>query len=105
MKGQWIGTIKVNAECKIILNVDDLGQKYGGCAFVTPDDTSMPATSSYFVTPDKKTENNFAAYIFPIDPRTGLADSWDNIKGQYPLIFLFLKKQIFLLILTRMNFI
>lgn len=83
MKGQWIGRIKAEIEGQIILNVDDLGTKYGGVAFVSPDNKEIPATAGFFQTQDKKNETNFTAYTMPIDPRTGLPSVWDDIKELY----------------------
>jgi hypothetical protein len=48
VKGQWIGRIKGDSEGQVILNIDDLGSKYGGVAFVIPDNTNMPATAGFF---------------------------------------------------------
>jgi hypothetical protein len=84
VKGQWIGKIQSDGECTIILNIDDLGSKYAGVAFVTPDDTKLPAIAGFFQTPDKKRENIITAHIMPIDPRTSITTIWDEIKQLYP---------------------
>ena len=84
MKGQWIGRVKGELKGQIILNIDDLGQNYGGVAFVLPDNKEMPSSAGFFQTKDKQPENNFKAYTMPIDPRTGLPSIWNDIKNLYP---------------------
>ncbi len=62
MKGQWIGRYTGDVEGQIIINIDDLGKKFGGVAFLLPDDSKMPSTAAYFQTENKSSENIVKAY-------------------------------------------
>ncbi|MCX5804694.1 MAG: FRG domain-containing protein [Proteobacteria bacterium] len=84
MKGQWIGRIGGDIEGHIIANIDDLGERYGGVAFVLPDNKALPSSAGFFETPDKETDTSFKAFTAPIDPRTGLTTAWTEIQSLYP---------------------
>ena len=73
-----------DVEGQIILNVDDLGERYGGLAFVLPDNKVLPSSAGAFVTRDKKADTSFKASTVPIDPRTGLTTAWTQIQSLYP---------------------
>lgn len=89
MKGQWIGQIGIeniaeNVEGMIIANIDDLGNKYGGSAFVLPSNPALPSSAGFFTTTDKKTYALVRVYTSPINPNTGLITTWPEIKDLYP---------------------
>ena len=86
MKGQWIGRTGGDVEGQIIVNIDDLGERYGGLAFVLPDDKNLPSSAGSFMTPNKEVDTSFKAHTLPIDPRTGLTTDWAQIQSLYPAI-------------------
>lgn len=84
MKGQWIGNTTGDQVGLIIANVDDRGDHFSGVAFTFPDDKSFPPSSISFDTKDKKPDFNFIASTAPIDPKTGLSCTWQDIQQLYP---------------------
>ena len=84
MKGQWIGRIRGDIEGQIIANIDDLVERYGGVAFVLPDNKALPSSAGFFETPDKKANTPFKAFTLPIHPQTGLTAPWTEIRNLYP---------------------
>lgn len=84
MKGQWIGRTTGDQVGQIIVNVDDVGNRFSGSAFTLPDDTKFPSSVSDFVTTDKSPDFRFTASTIPIDPRTGLPCRWQDVQQLYP---------------------
>ena len=71
---------------KIIVNIDDLGDRYQGSAYLHPDDGSLPSSAALFTTANK--ENPFRVRtdaLSPLDVRTGAAfETRDKFQEQYP---------------------
>ena len=86
MKGQWIGKTKGDSEGKIIINIDDLGEYYGGVSYFFPDNNKLPASAALFKTKDKKAKSEFEAETRPINPKTGFPCQWEDIEKLYPSI-------------------
>ena len=84
MKGQWIGRFTGDREGRIIVNIDDLGKKFCGVAFIRQQDNKIPSSAGFFETEDKSAKNTVQATTLPIDPRSGQPCAWENIKNSYP---------------------
>lgn len=84
MKGQWIGRTTGDQVGQIIINADDRGDHFSGSAFTIPDDRHFPRAVSFFVTKDRNQDFKFTAPVSPIDHRSGLPTSWEDVKHLYP---------------------
>ena len=84
MKGQWIGKATGGNSGVIIINIDDRGIYYSGVGYFLSDRKDMPSATAYFRTENKNNESTFKINLQPIDPNTGFADSWENVKKNYP---------------------
>ncbi len=84
MKGQWIGRTDGDVKGTIIVNIDDLGNKFGSVASLLPDKKELPALAGYFETPDKKSYATCKAMIMAVDPRTGLPTPWEKVQSLFP---------------------
>jgi hypothetical protein len=84
MQGQWIGKFTGDSEGSIVVNVDELRRTFRGVAYVTDADPTRPHAVAGFETNDKAGAQKFRAFLAPVNPRTGVADAWDNIKQFYP---------------------
>lgn len=49
-----------------------------------PDNKQLPSSVGHFTTADKRAKSSCTAFTTPIDPRTGQAAVWENIKQLYP---------------------
>ncbi len=85
MNGQWIGKYSGTSEGMIIVNVDDRGAYYEGAAFLHEANQTIPGAAATFKTPNKnRAFQVHTNIILPIDPRTGLVATPDNIKSLNP---------------------
>jgi hypothetical protein len=85
MRGQWIGHYTGSSEGKIVVNADERPSQYTGVAYLIENNRSLPGTAAFFRTKDKNTPFEFRTdFILPINPVTGLTDSWDKVKDHYP---------------------
>src|SRR5437016_11186449 len=85
MNGQWIGRYTGASEGMIIVNVDDRGAFYQEVAYLHDGNPALPGIAALFKTPNE--ERHFQVrtdVIIAINPQTGLADLWDNVKQRYP---------------------
>jgi len=85
MNGQWLGNYTGSSSGTIIVNIDEHPSNYQGVVYLQESDTTIASTSALFSTKDKNRSFQFrTGLIFPINPHSGLADSWENVKGYYP---------------------
>jgi hypothetical protein len=66
-----------------MINVDEVDDHFEGVAYLSPSTTAIPASVAYLSTPNKDEDQTATAYIYPIDPRTGFQNKWEDIKGLY----------------------
>lgn len=83
MRGQWLGSYSGAAVGKVMINIDEVDDHFEGVAYLNPSTTNIPASVAYLSTPNKGTDQDATAYIFPIDPRTGFQGKWEEIKALY----------------------
>jgi len=85
MRGQWIGSYTGTSSGSIVVNIDELTDRYQGWAYLNENNQKFPSTAVFF-----KTESKKAAFqlrtptILPIDPRSGTVAPWENVKQRYP---------------------
>ena len=85
MKGQWIGRYTGYSEGTIIVNVDERSSYYQGVAYLNEDNKDLPNTAAFFKSKTKNRDFQFRTdFILPINPFSGIVDSWEKIKQHYP---------------------
>jgi hypothetical protein len=84
MKGQWIGKYSGTTEGDLILNIDEMEDNFKGMAFARPANKALPRSVSLIETKDKNRNFSFSAFIFPIDPRSGVAADWREVGTLFP---------------------
>jgi hypothetical protein len=56
LRGQGLGRYEGSTGGEIVLNVDELDDKYLGVAYLLPDDKTLPRVAAGFATPNKNSE-------------------------------------------------
>jgi hypothetical protein len=85
VNGQWIGQYTGSDNGRIILNVDERPNTFEGIVYLHSTNSALPSVVGSFQTPGKGRNFQFRVTgILPINPDTGLADVWDNVKTRYP---------------------
>ncbi len=81
--GQWIGQYSGSNAGTIVIEIDDMGSEYEGYARTYDGNPELPNSHVYISIP-KNTENFIInAPILSIDPRTGNAIPYQQIKELY----------------------
>ncbi len=84
MKGQWIGKCEGTNTGTMFVNVDELPSSFQGVAHLLDDNKLIPGVAVFFVTSNKNNNFEFHSKIIrPIDCKTGLISTWENVKGYY----------------------
>lgn len=84
MKGQWIGQFSGTDEGLIVVNVDERPSIFEGVVYVNDDKSALPSHAAWFRTASKARTFSFrTTFISPINPTTGVTDSWENIKSLF----------------------
>src|SRR5208283_3843356 len=82
--GQWIGGFDGDYKGVVMVNVDEFVDRYGGSATFSPADARIPGVQVSFRTENKDSKFRIKTnLIAPVNPSTGLRDTWENIKGAY----------------------
>lgn len=84
MNGQWIGRYQGSNVGQIIVNIDELSNRYRGVAYLIDETKGMPSSATLFETKDKERNFSFKAEVLPVDPRTGMANTWESVRPLYP---------------------
>ncbi|OYY58944.1 MAG: hypothetical protein B7Y55_01410 [Polynucleobacter sp. 35-46-207] len=85
MNGQWIGDYSGTNNGTLIANIDEFSKYYEGLIYLDEVDSNLPSTSVLIRTPNKNSQQQFTSLkIAPINPFTGTADAWENVKKHYP---------------------
>jgi hypothetical protein len=86
MNGQWVGRYEGSNKGRLFLNLDDVGSHYTGPAFAYDDNASLPSTFSYLVVPKRALPFRDEIPLDPINPQTGLVESWERVSQFFPSI-------------------
>jgi hypothetical protein len=87
VNGQWRGRfVSTHSAGQIMVNVDDLRDRYGGVAFLIGDGNPTPPTVvAPISTPSKEKKFSLLiSAILSINPQTMNIDRWENIRQFYP---------------------
>lgn len=84
MKGQWVGAYTGSNAGLIIANIDERPSCFEGVAYLNETNNALPSTAAFFKTPNKEKEFQFrTGGLSPINPQSGVTDSWNNVKQFY----------------------
>lgn len=83
MNGVWHGSYKGSNSGEIVLEIDDLGDHFEGCAYAYDSNPTLPNTFAYIRTSNKETTSQFSAPLLPLDPRTLEPTTWNQICSMY----------------------
>lgn len=84
MKGQWIGRFEGDYEGRIIVNIDENATSFSCIAYLQPDKPDIQGMVVNLITPDKNLPCIADALISPINRNTGLQDSIQNFRREFP---------------------
>ena len=84
MKGQWIGNYTGTNAGTIMVNVDEFSSHFQGIAYLTESNSLLPGTAVVFKTENKNSKSAIQVLgLLPIDPKTGIASPWEQVKKYY----------------------
>jgi hypothetical protein len=83
MNGYWVGRYAGSNVGRMVLEVDDTGDQFEGCAYAYDSSASLPNTFAIIKTSDKANRLRFKAPLFPLHPQTGEPIEWRQIAGLY----------------------
>jgi len=85
MFGQWIGPYSGTNQGLMVADLDDGASHYRGTAFALESDPNLPPTyASLRSIPKDQAQFSLRVPLFPIDRRTGVACTWEEIKQHFP---------------------
>jgi hypothetical protein len=84
MNGYWYGTYDGSNSGRMVVEVDDMGDHFEGCAYVYDNNTSLPSRFAFIKTPNKANHLRFDTSLLPLNPDTGEPVEWQQVAGRYP---------------------
>ena len=79
MNGTWQGKYSGTNSGHIVVELDGMGDHFGGCVYAYDNNPGLPSTFALIRTPDKKRKSKFSAPLVPLDSRTGEPTEWNNV--------------------------
>jgi hypothetical protein len=83
VNGYWTGTYAGSNFGTIVVEIDDRGSHFEGCAYTYDGNPAMPSTFAIVKTPNKNNQLQFQADLVPIDPSSYEPTLWNKIKHLY----------------------
>jgi hypothetical protein len=84
MNGYWAGPYTGTNSGRIVVEVDDRGSHFEGCAYAyETGNPQLPSTFAVIRTPDKSRKLKFTAPLLPLHPHTGEPTEWQHIEKLY----------------------
>jgi hypothetical protein len=84
MNGYWYGTYAGSNSGQIIVELDDMGDHFHGCAYAYDNTPSLPSTLAVIKTPSKASQLQFQSQLLPLHPDTGEPTGWQQVTSRYP---------------------
>jgi hypothetical protein len=92
MKGYWSGSYTGTNSGQIVVEVDDMGDHFEGCAYAYDSTAGMPSVFASIRTINKQTPIAFKASLKPLNPQTGEPTEWPSIASHFGEDMLFRRK-------------
>jgi len=83
MNGWWYGTYAGTNSGQMVVELDDMGDHFAGCAYAYDNNNALPRTFAVIETPNKANRLQFKAPLLPLHPDTGEPTDWQQIAGRY----------------------
>jgi hypothetical protein len=83
MNGYWVGPYAGSNVGRMVLEVDDMGDHFEGCAYAYDTSASLPSTFAVIKASNKANRLQFKVPLFPLHPQTGEPTEWQQISGLY----------------------
>jgi hypothetical protein len=83
MNGYWVGPYAGTNAGRMVVEIDDRGNHFEGCAYAYDSNTSLPRTFVIIKTTGKPNRAQFKAPLFPIHPQTGEPTEWQQVTHLY----------------------
>ena len=83
MKGNWTGSFQGTNTGQIVVEMDDRGDHFQGCAYAYDDTKELPRIFARIVTQSKRRKQKLEAPLAFLDPRSGEPCHWGQIAGLY----------------------
>jgi FRG domain len=83
MNGYWAGPYAGSNVGRLVLEVDDMGNHFEGCAYAYDSNVSLPSTFALIKTSDKANRLQLRAPLFPLHPHTREPTDWRQIAHLY----------------------
>ena len=83
MKGYWRGTYSGTNSGQMIVEMDDRGDHFNGCAYAFDSNRALPSTFAVIRTIDKQPNTKLKCPLLPIDPRSGEPVDWQQLATLY----------------------
>jgi hypothetical protein len=84
MNGQWIGDYVGTNQGNLVLDLDEVGDRYEGSALSLESNPSLPPTLAVLNVPKGQKSFQLRTPLMPIDRMSGRPVSWDVLKKNYP---------------------
>ena len=84
MNGYWYGSYDGTNRGQMVVELDDSGDHFSGCAYLYDDDPSKPGTFAGIRTPNKERSQRLDVVLLPLHPVNLAPTDWQQIKDQFP---------------------
>jgi hypothetical protein len=79
MNGYWAGSYLGTNSGRMVVEIDDRGNHFEGCAYAYESNASLPSIFAIIKTIGKPNTAQFKAPLFPLHPETGEPTEWQHI--------------------------
>jgi hypothetical protein len=83
MNGTWHGTYSGTNTGQIVVEIDDVGDHFRGCAYAYDNNPALPRTFAVVNAADKSNKFKFKAALAPLHPQTDEPTNWQVIASLY----------------------
>lgn len=84
VSGYWYGPYSGTSTGNIVIEIDDRGTHFEGCAYAFEADSSLPSTFAWIRTSDKEQPIRCKAALLPLDPRIREPTDWQQLASAFP---------------------
>jgi hypothetical protein len=84
MNGYWFGTYSGSNSGEIVVEVDDMGSYFEGCAYVYDAKLGWPSTFAALRTASKAAQFQIKAPLAPLHPDTAEPTDWQQVANRFP---------------------
>lgn len=84
MRGQWRGTFEGTNSGEAVVEIDDRGTHFEGCAYLYESDNTLPATFARVRTPDKQKSSTFSVPLGTLEPGSERPIEFAAIASRFP---------------------